>query len=65
MNRLLRAAAVAAVTSLASWAVNRWLEHRARRRWRTAEAIQVWENEGGAPAPRAAAGARDRAVALR
>lgn len=64
MNRFFRAATFAAATSLASWAVNRWLERRAKRRRRTVEAIQVWENEGGTPAPQAAA-ARDRAVALR
>jgi hypothetical protein len=53
MSRIVRAAAVAAAASLASWYVTRWLERRALRSPRPARAIQVWENEGGNPAPQA------------
>lgn len=60
MNRFVRAAAVAAATSLASWVVARWLERHAARSARAARAIQTWENEGGtlAPQPGASTGAR-------
>lgn len=60
MNRFVRAAAVAAVTSLASWVVTRRLERRAARSAQAARAIQTWENEGGnlAPQPGASAHAR-------
>ena len=53
MQKLVRAAAIAAATSLASWAVTRWLDRRAasRRARAPKRAVETWENEGGALAP--------------
>jgi hypothetical protein len=51
MKRLVRAATAGLAASLASWLAARWLERRAARSPDAARAIQVWENEGGNPAP--------------
>lgn len=53
MQSLVRAAAIAAVTSLASWALKRYLDRRAYSRLARAprRAVETWENEGGALAP--------------
>ena len=51
MKRILTAAAVAAATTAASWAVKRWLDHRYARIAPKARPLEMWENEGGALAP--------------
>ena len=50
MNRILRAAALAALTTAASWAVRRWLDRRYAPRPIRGH-VDDWENEGGALAP--------------
>ena len=53
MKSLVRAAAIAAVTSFASWAVTRYFDRRAEKRRARAprRSVETWENEGGALAP--------------
>jgi hypothetical protein len=53
MNRILTTAAIAAVTTAASWLVKRWLEARWEQRGLALRAPpqETWENEGGALAP--------------
>jgi len=56
MNRIVTAALVAAATTAASWALNRWLDGQARSRLRTPRRpLDTWEDEGGALAPHHAA----------
>ena len=52
MNKILYAAALAAVTAAVSWAVQRWLSRTEARKPRPQ--IENWENEGGALAPQQA-----------
>ena len=49
MNRVMSAIVLAAVSTAASWAVQRFLNGRGASRPR--EQIADWENEGGALAP--------------
>jgi len=53
VKSLVRAAAIAAVTSFASWAVTHYFDRRAEKRRARAprRAVENWENEGGALAP--------------
>lgn len=51
MKRILTAAAVAAATTAASWAVKRWLDARYVARAPRKPPLESWENEGGALAP--------------
>ena len=53
MNRILTAAAIAAATNTASWAVKRWIDGRLEQRGRALRKpmVETWENEGGALAP--------------
>ena len=52
MNRIIKAAAIAAVTAAASWAIRTWLDGRyAQRNNPPRKPIESWENEGGALAP--------------
>jgi hypothetical protein len=52
MNRILSAIVLAAATTAASWAVQRWLS---RQPPKPRIPIENWENEGGALAPQQAA----------
>jgi len=51
MKRILTAAALAAATTAASWAVKRWFDTRSMRRAPRKPPLESWENEGGALAP--------------
>jgi len=53
VKNLVRAVAIAAVTSFASWAVTRYFDRRAEKRRARAprRSVETWENEGGALAP--------------
>jgi len=52
MNKLVSAIALAAATTAASWAVQKFLETGARSRGsRRPHEVEHWENEGGALAP--------------
>ena len=52
MNKLVSAIVLAAATTAASWAMQRFLSRGAHARPR--KAIENWENEGGALAPQQA-----------
>lgn len=55
MNRFFRAIALAAVSTAASWAVQRWLNRSVMPKRPPKPQIENWENEGGALAPHHAA----------
>lgn len=54
MNRILAAVVLAAASTAASWAVQRWLVRSAPPA-RPRKQLENWENEGGALAPQQAA----------
>jgi hypothetical protein len=54
MNRLLSAIVLAAASTAASWAMQRWLSSRAAPA-KPPKQLENWENEGGALAPQQAA----------
>ncbi len=52
MQSLFRTAALAAATTLVTWAVRRWLDQRyARVAPPRRPSLETWENEGGALSP--------------
>ena len=56
MKSLLKAAALAAVATTASWAVKLWLDSRYTRKPRVPRReISRWEDEGGSLAPQSVA----------
>ena len=54
MNRVLSAIVLAAASTAASWAMQRWLNRRAMQA-KPPKQLENWENEGGALAPQHAA----------
>jgi hypothetical protein len=54
MRTVLRAVLAAATTTAVTWLVERYLDKHRARKARLREALQNWENEGGAVAGPAA-----------
>ena len=54
MNKILSAVVLAAASTAATWAMQRWLNSRAMTA-KPPKQLENWENEGGALAPQHAA----------
>jgi len=54
MNRILSAVVLAAASTAASWAIQRWLNGNVKLA-KPRKQLENWENEGGALAPQHAA----------